>query len=101
MPKLKAFDHFHFYILPCVFLMITLYFTYHLIEGERGISRWFAINKELIEAEKILSYTQEQKEMLEKRVDLLSSKNLDADMFDETLRQELGLIEKEEYIIFN
>ncbi|MBE6449368.1 MAG: septum formation initiator family protein [Alphaproteobacteria bacterium] len=101
MPKLKAIDHLHFYILPCVFLMITLYFTYHLIEGERGISRWFAVNQELVEAGKILSETQKQKEMLEKRVALLSSQHLDADMLEETLHQELGLIEKEEYIIFD
>ena len=45
--------------------------------------------------------TQKQKEMLEKRVALLSSQHLDADMLEETLHQELGLIEKEEYIIFD
>ena len=81
--------------------MITLYFTYHLIEGERGISRWFAVNKELTQAQEILNKTQAQKEMLEKRVALLSAQNLDTDMLDETLRKELGLIDKNEYIIFD
>ena len=34
-------------------------------------------------------------------VDLLSSHALDADILDEVAREELGLIEKNEYIIFD
>ena len=39
--------------------------------------------------------------MMEKRVQLLSSENLNADMLDEAARRELGLIHKQEYVIFN
>lgn len=97
VPKVRL----RFYILPLIFLLITIYFMYHLIEGERGLFRLFVLNQELKHAETLLIETNTEKSRLQNRVDLLSSHALDADILDEVAREELGLIEKNEYIIFD
>ena len=101
MPIFKNLPHqAHFYILPLIFLMITLYFTYHLIQGERGLFRLFEINQELVEAQNIESSTGLEKEQLEQKVHSLSANSIDADMLDEEARQNLGFINPNEFIIF-
>ena len=90
-----------FCILPLIFLLISVYFTYHLIKGERGIFRLFEVNQELTQAQALLKETNMRKEKLETKVRLLSSKQLNADMLDTVVRQQLGFIEKDEYVIFN
>lgn len=89
-----------FYILPFVFLMITLYFTYHLIQGERGLFRLFEVNKELDEAETLLKKSEHDKAAMESKIDSLSAESLSADMLDELGRKELGFIKSNEYVIF-
>ena len=90
----------HFYILPFIFLMITLYFTYHLIQGERGLFRLFELNKELDQAQVLLDKSEKEKTRMEQKIDSLSSASLSADRLDELGRQELGFIKPDEYVIF-
>ena len=97
VPKVRL----RFYILPLIFLLISIYFMYHLIEGERGLFRLFSVNEELKNANILLKQTNAEKVCLQNRVDLLSSHALDADILDEVAREELGLIESEEFIIFD
>ena len=96
LPRLRM----RFYILPFIFLMITLYFTYHLIQGERGLFRLFEVNKELDQAEVLLKKSEYEKEILEDRINSISSDSLSADMLDELGRKELGFIRSDEYVIF-
>ena len=91
----------HLYILPLMFLMITFYFTFHLIQGERGIFRLFEVNREIAKGEQLLEQTKEQKLRLEKRTQALQSTNVDADMLDEVIREQFGVILPEEYVIYN
>lgn len=96
MPRVRM----HFYILPFIFLMITLYFTYHLIQGERGLFRLFEVNKELDQAEILLKKSEHEKAIMEAKIKSLSSDSLSADRLDELGRQELGFIKSDEYVIF-
>ncbi|MBP5533986.1 MAG: septum formation initiator family protein [Alphaproteobacteria bacterium] len=96
LPRLRM----RFYILPFIFLMITLYFTYHLIQGERGLFRLFEVNKELDQAEVLLKKSEYEKEIMEARINSISSDSLSADMLDELGRKELGFIRSDEYVIF-
>lgn len=96
LPRLRM----RFYILPFIFLMITLYFTYHLIQGERGLFRLFEVNKELDEAQNLLKKSEHEKATMEAKINSLSSDSLSADTLDELGRKELGFIKSEEYIIF-
>ena len=90
----------HFYILPLIFLMITLYFTYHLIQGERGLFRLFELNNELDQAQVLLNKSEKEKNSIEQKINSLSSDSLSADMLDELGRQELGFVKPNEYVIF-
>ena len=90
-----------FYILPLIFLLITVYFMYHLIEGERGLFRLLVLNEELKQAQHLLSETTTEKALMEKRVQSLSTQALDADMLDEAARNGLGFVKEDEYIIFD
>ena len=96
LPRLRM----RFYILPFIFLMITLYFTYHLIQGERGLFRLFEVNKELDQAEVLLKKSEYEKNIMEARINSISSDSLSADMLDELGRKELGFIKSDEYVIF-
>ena len=96
LPRLRM----RFYILPFIFLMITLYFTYHLIQGERGLFRLFEVNKELDQAEVLLKKSEYEKDIMEARINSISSDSLSADMLDELGRKELGFIKSDEYVIF-
>ena len=96
LPRLRM----RFYILPFIFLMITLYFTYHLIQGERGLFRLFEVNKELDQAEVLLKKSEYEKVIMEARINSISSDSLSADMLDELGRKELGFIRSDEYVIF-
>ena len=57
----KSHIRMHFYILPAVFLIITLYFTYHLIQGKRGLFRLFELNNELNQAQVLLDKSGKEK----------------------------------------
>lgn len=74
---------------------------YHLIEGERGLFRLFSVTEELKKAEILLNKTNAEKKRLENRIHLMSAHTLDADILDEVARDELGLAQKDEYVIFD
>lgn len=90
----------HLYILPLTFLIITFYFTFHLVQGERGVFRLFEVNREIAKGEKLLAQTNEEKNRLEKRINALQDENIDADMLDEVARMQFGVLLPEEYVIF-
>lgn len=90
----------HLYILPLTFLVITFYFTFHLVQGERGVFRLFEVNREIAKGEKLLAQTNEEKNRLEKRINALQDENIDADMLDEVARMQFGVLLPEEYVIF-
>ena len=90
----------HLYILPLTFLVITFYFTFHLVQGKRGVFRLFEVNREIAKGEKLLAKTQQEKNRLEKRINALQDENIDADMLDEVARMQFGVLLPEEYVIF-
>ena len=90
----------HLYILPLTFLVITSYFTFHLVPRERGVFRLFEVNREIAKGEKLLAKTQQEKNRLEKRINALQDENIDADMLDEVARMQFGVLLPEEYVIF-
>ena len=90
----------HLYVLPLMFLMITLYFAFHLVQGERGISQLAKINSEIAKGEAILEITNQEKTRLEKQIQALSPTLVQNDMLDEVARQQFGVIEETEYVIY-
>ena len=80
--------------------MITLYFAFHLVQGERGISQLAKINSEIAKGEAILETTNQEKTRLEKQIQALSPTLVQNDMLDEVARQQFGVIEETEYVIY-
>lgn len=94
-------NHPRHFIIPFICLMITFYFTYHAIRGERGLFRLFEIQKEIAEAELLSQETTNLQTKMEKKVKALSPGNLDLDLLEESGRKALNVGDKNDYIIFD
>ena len=94
-------SHPRHFIIPMIGILITFYFAYHAIRGERGLFRLFEINQEINEAQAVLAQTEQQKALMTKKVRSLSPESLDLDMLDEAGRRTLNVGEKNDYIIFD
>ncbi|MFZ4763040.1 MAG: FtsB family cell division protein [Alphaproteobacteria bacterium] len=71
-------------------LFLTLYFFYHALHGERGLSRYYELRQEVSKAEEKLARLQEENLKLEKRVQALRPESLDLDLLDERAREVLN-----------
>jgi cell division protein FtsB len=68
---------------PLVALLVMVYFTYHIVQGERGLFSWMRLRQKITESEQQLTEIQAEKETLERRVSLLRPGSLDPDMLGE------------------
>lgn len=85
---------------PAIAILLLLYFTYHLIQGDHGYLSWSSLDTDLQESESILQEKKIKQDELEHRVGLLKSENLDPDLLDERVRKMLNHAEKGEVIVF-
>ena len=81
--------------------LLSLYFIFHGISGERGLLKFLYLQNEIKEAEKIAETYHQEKIKLEEKVKLLSSKSLDLDLLDERARIVLNLVGKDEFVILD
>ncbi len=77
-----------------------LYFSYHLIQGDRGLSAWLRLSQEVRTAQATLAQVEGQRRALDQRVNLLRPDHLDRDMLDERARSALNLVGPDERVIF-
>ena len=85
---------------PIIGLLAICYFSYHLVEGDRGLFAYLKLQNDIRKAEAEYQITEMERERLEKRVKLLDSKNLDLDMLEERAREVLGLAHPDEVVIY-
>lgn len=81
--------------------LLSLYFLFHGISGERGLLKLLYLRSEIASAQKIAESYHEQKSKLEEKVKLLSSSSLDLDLLDERARVVLNLIGADEFVILD
>lgn len=81
----------------CIFLIA--YLMFHSIEGQRGLSVLGDFNKKLETAESQLLNKQQQRLALEIEAKGLRSASLDPDLVDLKIREQLGYVQENEYII--
>ena len=81
--------------------LLSLYFLFHGISGDRGLLKLLYLKSEIAEAQKIADSYSLQKQKLEEKVRLLSSSSLDLDLLDERARVVLNLIGHDEFIILD
>lgn len=79
--------------------VITLFFGFHTVAGERGLVAREALDRQIILAREELSLLQKQNRFLEHRIALMRSGQVDSDILAETARAELGLYDADDVII--
>ncbi len=88
-------------IAPCLGFCALLYFSYHTVQGDRGVIAYLRLNGQLERAEMALMESNAARDILARRVELLRPENLDRDMLDEQARQILGLAHPDDLVIYN
>lgn len=86
-------------LFPVVIVALTVYFTYHIFQGQRGVLAWIKLNKKLNEQELILNDLMKEKESLEKEAYLLRPDSLDIDLLEEKARHVLNFAHPDEVVI--
>jgi cell division protein FtsB len=86
-------------IVPVLGISLLTYFSYHAIQGERGVFAWMQLNQQLKQTRALANAVAAQRDELENRVRRLSSGSLDPDLLDERVRSMLNLARGDEVVI--
>ncbi len=82
-----------------LWLLIVGYFTYHLVQGDRGILAMWRLQSQLRYSENQFLTLQTQRKDMEKHVQLLHPSHVDQDMLDEQARSTLGYAAPNEVMV--
>jgi cell division protein FtsB len=85
---------------PVAAVSLVVYFSYHLVVGDRGLMAWRRLDVAIATAQAQLDQSEAERKALEHRVSLLRPNHLDRDMLDERARAALNLAAKDERVIF-
>lgn len=83
-------------IATLVFLLVSCYFCYHAISGERGLLALMELSKKVEDSRQQLDIINADRLKLEHRVSLLRDESLDLDLLDEQARRLLGYVAADE-----
>ena len=90
------------HILPPLFwLVLTFYFGYHAVNGERGLRRLFELRQEIKIASQVAEEISARRAEMERKVRQLSPDSIDMDMLDESARSLLNMGKEGDYVIFD
>ena len=78
---------------------ISIYLIYFLIYGQRGLIKYFSLNKQTQESKQVLMELNIANNYYVDRIKRLQTNTLDLDFLDEQVRKKLGLIDKNEIVI--
>ena len=79
-----------------VFILVNLYFIYHLFTGNLSIFNYFDFKKEIKEKENELQLVVSERKFLET---ILMKKEIDLDFAEEYIRQKTGFLRSNEIIV--
>jgi len=97
----KLFSRLRVVFAPLVAVALIAYFSYHLVNGDRGLLAYRDLNQAIAQAEQIKTITGGERSVLERRVSLLRPESLDLDMLEERARVILDLALPGDVILFN
>ena len=78
---------------------IFIYLTYFLINGQRGLLKYFYLNNQAINYNQTLANLKAENSYYTDRIKRLKPNTLDFDYLDEQAKKKLGLIDKNEIVI--
>ena len=80
-------------------LALVSYFSYHLVDGNRGLLAWQQYGHELEATRGELARLRAERTALERRIERLRHDGLDPDLLDEEARRTLSLVDPLDVII--
>ena len=87
------------YLSFLITFFIFIYLIYFLINGQRGLLKYFYLTKQAELFNQTLANLKEQNAYYIDRTKRLQSNTVDLDYLDEQARKKLGLIDKNEIVI--
>ena len=78
---------------------LATYFSYHAVQGDRGIRAWLKLGQDLAEAQALDATLAAERARLERDVALLRPDGLDPDMIEERARLLLNFGAADDYLI--
>ncbi len=95
-------NKFYLFISFLFTFLFFLYLLYFLINGQRGILKFYQLKSENTEYQNTLEYLFNKNHILNERISRLQTSTLDFDYLEEKLRENTGFTKKNEIvIIFN
>ena len=85
---------------PVLCLVLVGYFSYHLVNGERGFIALLQLNQQIQKAKVSAAFLASERAEIESRVALMHPDHLDLDMLAERARLLLGMGHPDEVVIF-
>lgn len=86
-------------IWPAIGVCAVAYFAYHMVNGNRGLVAWHALQQQVETARAEAAAVRLERQAIEHRVGLLNPKSVDRDMLDEWSRRVLGYGRADEIVI--
>ena len=88
-------------IAPLFWLVLTLYFGYHAVNGERGLRRLFELKQEIQIASQVAEEVALRREEMEQKIKYLSPQSIDVDVLEESARTLLNMGQEGDYVILD
>ncbi len=86
-------------VFPVVGACVLAYFSYHTVQGDRGLLAFARLSQEVERAEATLDELRTQRLTVERRAGLLRSNNLDLDLLDERVRGTFNLLHPDDLMV--
>ncbi|HUX79621.1 MAG TPA: septum formation initiator family protein [Alphaproteobacteria bacterium] len=84
---------------PFMVFAIMAYFTYHSIQGDRGILAWMQLQERLLHIQSVLKEITQTRQELEEKVRDLRPESINRDLLDQQVRLQLGYTRPDEIVI--
>lgn len=89
------------FLAPSLGVCAIAYFSYHLIQGNRGIFASQVLENQLFRAQERLTTLKEQEMLLENRVKLLRPGSICSDLLAERAKEVLGYVHPHEVVVYS
>lgn len=87
-------------LLPVICFTVVGYFSYHAVEGDRGLRAFSRLAADIEVTKLLLEDARSERQYLENKVNLLKTENIDPDMLEEQAHRILGMMRSDERLIY-
>ena len=85
--------------LPTLCIALVAFFAWHAVAGDSGLLALGGYRAEQVRLQAEATEVAERKAALQRRVELLAPAHVDPDLADELVRENLGLMREDEFVI--